>query len=82
MAKIKNVTTIRIGYDNFIVPTDKLQTVVAALALLQKVERGYIDHEETLIKQENAKYSMEMRDCEVFADQAAFEAALEAHNAV
>ena len=81
MAKIKNVTTIRIGYDNFIVPTDKLQTVISALALLQKIERGYIGNEETLIKQENAKYSMDMRDSEVFADQAAFEAALEAHNA-
>ena len=82
MAKIENVTTIRIGYDTFLVPTDKLQTVVAALALLQKVERGYIGNEEKLIKQENAKYSMDIRDSEIFADQAAFEAAREARNAV
>ena len=66
MQIVKNLITIQIGYDTYICPTDKLQSVVAALALLQRVEREYVDGDSCLVKIKNSEHSMSMRDCVVF----------------
>ena len=76
MAKIKNVTTIRIGYDNFIVPTDKLQTVVAALGLLQRVEREYVANEQVLVKVANPEYHFDITTRDVYESKAEYDAAM------
>ena len=77
MKTINNLTTIRIGYDNFIVPTDKLQTVVAALGLLQRVEREYVVNEQVLVKVANLEYHFDITTRDVYESQEEFDAARE-----
>ena len=72
MQIVKNLTTIQIGYDTYICPTDKLQSVVAALALLQRAEREYVDGDSCLVKIKNSEHSMSMRDCVVFDNRDEF----------
>ena len=72
MQIVKNLTTIQIGYDTYICPTDKLQSVVAALALLQRADREYIDGDYCLVKAKNPEHNMSMRDCVVFDNRDEF----------
>ena len=81
MKQVKSLATIRIGYDTYTMPNDKIQVILAALALLQKVDRGYMNDKTVMYKEGNPEYNIGMADCDVYESKDEYIAAKNAAEA-